>query len=213
MIRVFLVDDHDMVRFGFRSFLSSQTDIDVVGDAASAEEALMQLKRQPVDVLVCDLHLPGMSGLEVTERLVRSESPTRVIVVSAQLDGPLPKRVMDAGAAGYLSKHCGPDELVRAVRDVSRGKRYLAAEIAQQWALNGGGGGSPFDELTAREMEVALMLMKGERSVDIAKRLSLSEKTVSTHKTRLLEKLNVKDVVGIAHLARLHGVIDANGAS
>ncbi len=135
MIRVFLVDDHDMVRFGFRSFLSNQTDIDVVGDAASAEEALTQLKRQPVDVLVCDLHLPGMSGLEVTERLVRSESPTRVIVVSAQLDGPLPKRVMDAGAAGYLSKHCGPDELVRAVRDVSRGKRYLAAEIAQQWAL------------------------------------------------------------------------------
>ena len=154
-----------------------------------------------------------MSGLEVTERLVRSESPTRVIVVSAQLDGPLPKRVMDAGAAGYLSKHCGPDELVRAVRDVSRGKRYLAAEIAQQWALNGGGAGSPFDGLTAREMEVALLLIKGARSVEIAKRLNLSEKTVSTHKTRLLEKLNVKDVVSIAHLARLHGVIDANGSS
>ena len=213
MIRVFLVDDHDMVRFGFRSFLSNQTDIDVVGDAANAEDALLQLKRQPVDVLVCDLHLPGMSGLEVTERLVRSESPTRVIVVSAQLDGPLPKRVMDAGAAGYLSKHCGPDELVRAVRDVSRGKRYLAAEIAQQWALNGGGAGSPFDGLTAREMEVALLLIKGARSVEIAKRLNLSEKTVSTHKTRLLEKLNVKDVVSIAHLARLHGVIDATGSS
>lgn len=213
MIRVFLVDDHDMVRFGFRSFLSNQTDIDVVGDAANAEDALLQLKRQPVDVLVCDLHLPGMSGLEVTERLVRSESPTRVIVVSAQLDGPLPKRVMDAGAAGYLSKHCGPDELVRAVRDVSRGKRYLAAEIAQQWALNGGGAGSPFDGLTSREMEVALLLIKGARSVEIAKRLNLSEKTVSTHKTRLLEKLNVKDVVSIAHLARLHGVIDANGSS
>jgi len=213
MIRVFLVDDHDMVRFGFRSFLSNQTDIDVVGDAANAEDAPLQLKRQPVDVLVCDLHLPGMSGLEVTERLVRSESPTRVIVVSAQLDGPLPKRVMDAGAAGYLSKHCGPDELVRAVRDVSRGKRYLAAEIAQQWALNGGGAGSPFDGLTAREMEVALLLIKGARSVEIAKRLNLSEKTVSTHKTRLLEKLNVKDVVSIAHLARLHGVIDANGSS
>ncbi|MBC7991605.1 MAG: response regulator [Luteimonas sp.] len=208
-IRVFVVDDHALVRAGMRMILSGETDIEVVGEAESGEDALPQIRKLKPDVVLCDLHLPGVSGLEVTERIVKGDYGTRVIVVSVMEDGPLPKRLIEAGASGYVGKGGDAVELLRAVRDVARGKRYLASGIAQKLALAGiGGGDSPFDTLSPREIEVAMLLVQGLRQEDIAKRLNLSAKTVNTHKSRLFEKLAIQDNIALARLASQYGLSD-----
>lgn len=208
-IRVYVVDDHALVRAGMRMILAGETDIEVVGEADSGEEALPQIRRLKPDVVLCDLHLPGVSGLEVTERIVRGDHGTRVIIVSVLEDGPLPKRLLEAGASGYVGKGGDAGELLRAVRDVARGKRYLASGIAQNLALSGiGGDASPFDTLSPRELEVALLLTQGLRQEDIARRLSLSAKTINTHKTRLFEKLEIRDNIALARLVGQYGLAD-----
>lgn len=208
-IRVFIVDDHALVRTGMRMILSAETDIEVVGDVDTGEQALPLIRKLKPDVVLCDLHLPGVSGLEVTERLVKMDQGPRVIIVSVLEDGPMPKRLLEAGASGYVGKGGDAGELVRAVRDVSRGKRYLASSVAQNLALAGiSGGGSPFDELSPRELEVALLLVQGLRQEDIAKRLCLSAKTVNTHKTRLFEKLGIHDNIALARMVSQYGLTD-----
>ncbi len=208
-IRVFVVDDHALVRAGMRMILSGETDIEVVGEAENGEEALPRIRKLKPDVVLCDLHLPGVSGLEVTERIVKGDHGTRVIVVSVLEDGPMPKRLLEVGASGYVGKGGDASELLRAVRDVARGRRYLASSIAQNLALSGlGGEGSPFDSLSPRELEVAMLLTQGLRQEDIARRLSLSAKTVNTHKTRLFEKLEIRDSIALARLAGQYGLAD-----
>ena len=209
-IKVFIVDDHALVRTGFRLILAQHPDIEIVGEVDSGEEALPQIRRLKPDVLLCDLHLPGISGLEVTERVVRGDYGTRVIMVSVLEDGPMPRRLLEAGACGYVGKAGDAAELVRAVREVARGKKYLANAIAQGMALSGIGGdaSSPFDALTPRELEVALLLNQGLRQEAIAKRLSLSAKTVNTHKSRLFEKLAIRDNIALARLVSQYGLAD-----
>ena len=209
IIRVFVVDDHALVRAGMRMILAGETDIDVVGEADCGEDALPLIRKLKPDVVLCDLHLPGVSGLELTERILKGDHGTRVIVVSVLEDGPMPKRLLEVGASGYVGKGGDASELLRAVRDVARGKRYLANGIAQNLALHGiGGDASPFDALSPRELEVAMLLTQGLRQEDIAKRLSLSAKTVNTHKTRLFEKLGIRDSIALARLAGQYGVAD-----
>ena len=209
-IRVFLVDDHALVRTGLRMILSAETDIEIVGEAESGEDALPQIRRMKPDVVLCDLNLPGISGLEVTERVVRGDYGTKVIAVSVLEDGPMPRRLLEAGASGYVGKACDAAELLRAVRDVSRGKKYLASAIAQGMALSAmsGNDASPFDALTPRELEVALLLNQGMRQEAIAKRLNLSAKTVNTHKSRLFEKLAIRDSIALARLVSQYGLGD-----
>ena len=208
-IRVFIIDDHALVRTGMRMILSGEADIEVVGEADSGEAALPQVRKLEPDVVLCDLHLPGLSGLEVTERIVKGKHGTRVIVVSVLEDGPMPKRLIEAGASGYVGKAGDSAELVRAIRDVARGKRYLASNIAQNLALSGiGGEGTPFDVLTSREMEVVMLLLHGLRQGEIAERLSLSPKTVNTHKSRLFEKIGVQDSIALARMAARYGLMD-----
>jgi two-component system, NarL family, invasion response regulator UvrY len=209
VIRVFLIDDHALVRTGLRLTLDGQPDIQVVGESDTGEAALPQLRRLKPDVVLCDLHLPGISGLELTERIVRGGHGIRVIIVSVLEDGPLPRRLLEAGASGYVGKGGDAAELLRAVREVARGRRYLASGIAQALALSGlEGGGSPFDALSARELEVTMLLVQGLRQEDIARRLCLSPKTVNTHKSRLFEKLGVADSIALARLASRHGLAD-----
>lgn len=209
MIRVYLVDDHALVRTGMKLILEHEVDIQVVGEADSGEMALADIRRLRPDVVLCDLHLPGISGLEVTERIHRGNI-SKVIVVSVLEDGPLPKRLIDAGACGYLGKAGDAAELVRAVRDVARGRRYLGSNIAQYMALAAvDGGTSPFDHLSPRELEVAMLLVRGLRQEDIARRLSLSAKTINTHKSRLFEKLDIRDNIALARLAGQYGLSDA----
>lgn len=208
-IRVFLVDDHALVRTGLRMILSAETDIQIIGEAESGEDALPLIRRHRPDVVLCDLHLPGISGLEVTERIVRGDTGCRVVIVSVLEDGPLPKRLLDVGASGYVGKGGDARELLNAVRDAARGKRYLGSSIAQNMALASvDGGTSPFDALSPRELEVAMLLVQGLRQDAIAQRLSLSPKTINTHKSRLFEKVGVEDSIALARLAARYGLMD-----
>jgi len=208
-IRVFIVDDHALVRAGMRMILSAQTDIEVIGDVESGEAALPLIKRLRPDVVLCDLHLPGLSGLEITERVTHGGDGPRVIIVSVLEDGPLPRRLLDAGAAGYVGKGGDAQELLNAVREVARGKRYLASSVAQNIALSGvTGNATPIDALTDRELEISLLLAQGIRQSEIAQRLSLSAKTINTHKSRLFDKLGVGDTVALVRLMKQHGMLD-----
>jgi two-component system, NarL family, invasion response regulator UvrY len=207
MIRVFLLDDHALVRAGYRMVLQNELDIDVIGEAASGEEGLPMIKKLKPDVVLCDLHLPGISGLEITERIVRAELGIKVLIVSVQEEGPMPKRLLDVGASAYIGKAGDSKELLKAIREAMRGKRFLGAEIAQRMAL-AGDAESPFAGLSPREMEISMMFCHGLRAEDIARKLSLSAKTVATHKCRLLAKLGVADTISMARLAAQHGITE-----
>ena len=208
-IRVFLVDDHALVRAGMRMLLDGDGGIDVVGEAASGEEALPLVRRLQPDVVLCDLHLPGLSGLEVTARIARAGSNVRVVMVSVLEDGPMPRRLIEAGACGYVGKGGDAGELLRAVRAAAQGRRYLSSGIAQGMALSGiHDRDSPFEALSARELEVALLLVRGLRQEDIARRLSLSAKTINTHKSRLFDKLGIRDSIALARMAGRYGLAE-----
>jgi len=209
MIRVVLVDDHELVRAGFGLILSGQADIEVVGAAGNAEEGLRLIKSLKPDVALVDVHMPGMSGIELTQRVQRGELPTRIVILTVVDDARFPRRLLQSGALGYLTKACPADELLTAVRSVAQGKRYLDAAIARQMALAAvDGEASPLESLSSRELEVALMLARGSTVNEIAERLHLSPKTVSTYKQRLFEKLDVQHTIALAHLLSTHGLLE-----
>lgn len=211
MIHVVLIDDHELVRTGFRMILGQQPDIEIVGEASDGEQGLAMLRRLTPEVALVDVHMPGISGLEVTERARKLKLPTRIVIVSMASESPLPKRLLEAGASGYITKACAAAELLRAVRQVADGRRYLTPAIAEMMALAtlGGAPRSPFETLSTRELEVALLLARGLPLQTIAERLSLSPKTVATYKYRLFEKLEIDNSVTLAHLAQVHGLMDA----
>ncbi|HET8763645.1 MAG TPA: response regulator [Rhodanobacter sp.] len=210
MIQIAVVDDHELVRTGFRMILEREPDLKVCGEANNAEDGLRLIRKLKPEVAVVDVHMPGMSGIELTERVCRAELPTHIVVVTVVDDGRFPKRLLEVGATGYLTKGCSADELVTAVRHAAIGRRYLAPAVAQQLALAAiDGTGSPFDALSGRELEVAMMLVRGKPLTLIGEQLNLSPKTVSTYKQRLMEKLRVEHVLGLAHLMTLHGLVDS----
>lgn len=210
MIQTVLIDDHELVRTGFRMILQLQPDIRIAGEAGTAEEGLRLIRSLKPQVALVDVHMPGMSGIELTDRVRRAELPTRIVVVTVVDDGRFPKRLLDAGACGYLTKGCSAEELVSAVRQAAAGRRYLAPAVAQKLALATlDGSTSPFDSLSSRELEVAMMLVHGKPLAVIGEQLNLSPKTVSTYKQRLMDKLRVEHVLALAHLMTAHGLIDA----
>jgi DNA-binding NarL/FixJ family response regulator len=210
MIRIVMVDDHALVRAGLRMILERLPDIEVVGEADDGESGLQLIRKLKPDVALVDLHMPNVSGIEVTERVRRGKMATRIAILTMAADAPFPRRLLEAGASGYLTKGCPAEELVKAVRQIADGRRYLSADVAQQLALSNafGDGGSPFDELSARELEVAIMLAQGIAAKQIGARLKLSEKTVATYKHRLFEKLAIDNIVTLAHLATAYGLME-----
>ena len=210
MIRVFLLDDHALARAGFRSILEHAGDLAVVGDCGTGEEALAMLPEAQADILLCDLYLPGMSGVEVAERILRTLPRTRVIALSAQAEGPLPRRMLDAGAHGYLCKGSPVSELLAAIRTVHAGGRFISTTVARHLAMKSlaSASDSPFDTLSARELQVMLLFLRDRRCDDIARRLFISRKTVSSHKTNALRKLGVEDLSAAMRLAIQYSVIE-----
>lgn len=211
MIRIVIIDDHALVRTGLRMIVEKQPDIEVVGEAENGEQGIALIKRLQPDVALVDVHMPGVSGVEVTERVRRAKLSTQIVILTMAGDSPFPRRLLDIGASGYLTKGCPAEELLKAIRHIHDGRRFLSGDIAQLLALDARPtGASPFDALSARELEVAMMLSQGCGMQQIAKRLRLSAKTVATYKYRLFEKLNVDNVVTLAHVAALHGLADVS---
>lgn len=191
-IRVALIDDHALIRAGYRQILAHEPDMRVVAEGGSGEEALAIAREHKPEVMLLDVGMPGLSGIEVTQRLARAHSPVRLVIVTMHGEGPLPKMLIEAGATAFLTKGADGAELVGAVRQAARGQRYISHAIAQRMALATTlGEHSPLDRLTPREFEIALMLGRGERAVAIGERLAISDKTVATHKSRIYEKLDV----------------------
>jgi two-component system, NarL family, invasion response regulator UvrY len=211
MIRVVLVDDHAIVRMGFRMLLQAEgSGIEVVGEAADGEALLQQWLVWAPDVVVMDLSMPGLGGLETLRRLRARDGAPPVLVLSAHEDTAHPRRALNAGALGYLSKRSAPETLPEAIRAVARGKRYLDAQTAQALALSQlDGAASPFDALSEREFEVFVRLARGRSVNDIAGQLSLSPSTVGTHLYNIKQKLAAGNQAELTLLALRWGVIDA----
>ncbi len=210
MIGVLLVDDHKLVRTGLKLILDETPDIRVVGEASTGEEALERARALKPQVILMDVSMPGIGGLEATRKLAQGLPDARVIVVSVHTAEPYPMRLLEAGASGYLTKDCAGDEIVTAIRRVHAGERYISAEIARQLALQAVSRepGSPFDQLSSREMQVMIMATGGHSVQDISDKLHLSPKTVSTYRSRLFQKLGVNNDVELTRLALRYGVIE-----
>ncbi|MFN2339556.1 MAG: response regulator, partial [Gammaproteobacteria bacterium] len=168
MIRVLIVDDHELVRTGIKRILEDTRDIRVIAEASTGEEALNQVREHGPDVVLMDVNMPGIGGLEATRKIIQAHPGLRVIVVTIHVDEPYPTRLLEAGASGYLTKGCAVDEIVDAIQVVHRGERYIGADIARQLALSmlPGGERSPFDKLSQREMQVMLMVTQGHSIQD-----------------------------------------------
>jgi two-component system, NarL family, invasion response regulator UvrY len=210
MIKVLIVDDHALFRAGLRLILKDQDLVEVVGEASSGEDALKLAKRLEPDICLMDLNMPGgMGGIEATRRLLRALPDCRVIALTVMGDDPFPSQLREAGAMGYLTKGCPAEELVKAVREVAAGRPYVDSRVAQARMLADwqGGAGSPFKELSSRELQVAMMILDGQRTQDISESLSLSPKTVSTYRQRIYDKLGVHTDVDLTRLAFRHGLI------
>ncbi|MCB5206137.1 response regulator [Methylovorus mays] len=208
-IKVMLVDDHAVVRMGFKMLLESASDIKVIAEAENGEQGIKLYMEHRPDVVVMDITMPGIGGLEAIERIMAKDSSAKVLVLSAHEDSVHPKRVLNAGAMGYLTKRSAAEELIKAIRTVAGNKRYLEATVAQQMAIQQlSGEANPVDVLSDREFEVFIALAKGKTTNDIAETLSLSPRTVGTHLYNIKQKLNANNSAEIALIAMRSGLID-----
>src|SRR5258706_4547673 len=209
MIRVMLVDDHALVRMGFRMLLAN-ANMEVVAEAGSGEQACQDYARAKPDVVVLDLSMPGMGGLEAVRRLLAQDPNARVLALSAHEDTAHPRRALRAGALGYLAKRSAPDALIAAVSAVARGERYLDAQTAQALALaQVEGKASPADVLSEREFSVFIQLARGLTVLQIAENLKLSPSTVGTHLYHVKQKLAASNQSELTLVALRWGLIEA----
>lgn len=209
MIRLLVVDDHELVRIGLRHIFEDYPAIRIAGEAVDGESALRMNRELRPDVVLLDVSLPGLSGFEVTIRLKQARPELGIVILTVHEQAPYPAQLLEAGAAAYLTKGCPATELVEAIKTVARGGRHIGSRVAQQMALNllPGGTASPFEVLSAREMEVMLMLAEGRKIADIAELMHLSPKTVATYKYRIFEKLNTRSDVDMTRMALRWGVV------
>lgn len=214
MIKVLVVDDHALVRAGLVRMLSDINGVEVVGQADSGERALELIRESPPDVVLMDVRMPGMGGIEATRRALRIDPDIKVIAVTVCDEEPFPTRLLEAGAQGYVTKGANVREMVSAIRKVHVGQRYLSADVAQQLALKPyqQERGSPFDMLSGREMQISMMVVNCFRVQDISETLHLSPKTVNSYRYRIFDKLNISSDVELALLAIKHGMIDPASA-
>src|SRR5690606_25379318 len=194
--------------------LGDISELKVVGEADSGEAALLKARELQPDVVLMDIRMPGIGGLEATRKLLRSFPDMKVLAVTSCEEDPFPTRLLQAGAAGYLTKGAALEEMVQAIRMVHAGQRYLSPQIAQQLALKSfqpNSQASPFELLSEREIQIALMIANCHKVQNISDKLCLSPKTVNTYRYRIFEKLAITSDVELALLAVRHGMVDAVG--
>lgn len=209
-IKVLLTDDHAVVRSGVRRLLEQHDGIEVVAEAESGEQAYQLFGEYLPDVLVMDMSMPGMGGLEALRRIIARHSNAKVIIFSMHENATFATQALTSGAVGYVAKSGEADDLVNAVRDVAVGKNYLSAVMAQKIAMQSlAGDENPTHKLTAREFEVFRFLAEGKMVDDIAKILNIGQKTVANYQTLLKQKLGITSPVELVRLAIKHGVIES----
>lgn len=209
IINVMLVDDHAVVRFGFRMLLESTDDIKVVAEAESAEAAYQQIPTAKPDVIVMDISLGGTMGVEATRRIVARDKAAKVLGLSSHEDPSYVRYMLKAGALGYLSKRSAPDELIHAIRQVAEGRMYIEVSLSQRMALEEfNGEKSPIEVLSEREFGVFIQLAKGLSVNQIAELLTISPRTVGTHLYNVKQKLGAANQAELTLIAVRHGLIE-----
>jgi DNA-binding NarL/FixJ family response regulator len=212
-LRVLVADDHALFRAGIRKLLQSFAGIEVVGEAADGHEAVHLSATQRPDVLLMDIGMPGLNGVEAAARLTREGARPRVIILSMHTGENHVLRAIRAGAAGYLLKDADPAQLEAAVRAVARGEIYLSPAVSryvvEDYVRRAGGDRSPLERLTSRQREVLQLIAEGNTTKAIATRLGLSVKTVETHRAQLMERLEARDVAALVRLAIRVGLVEA----
>lgn len=211
MIRILTADDHELFRRGLRRMLADVKSFEVVAEAEDGETAVEICRETLPHVVLMDLAMPGIGGLEATRRIVRMEKDIRVVVLTACREQPYPSQALKAGACGYVTKNSDAGQLMTAVRRAYAGQRFVSADVAQELALRSFEETThcPFDLLSSREMQITLMVINCQRVQDISSHLHLSPKTVNSYRYRVFEKLNVSSDVELALLAVKHGMIPA----
>jgi two-component system, NarL family, invasion response regulator UvrY len=209
LIKVLLVDDHELVRIGIKRLLQDEQGIKVVGEAASGEEAIALAKELIPDVVLMDVQMPGIGGLEASRKMLRYNPDIKILALTAHNDEPYPSRFLQVGAAGYITKGCGSLEMIRAIRTVHSGQRYLSPEIAQNLALKrfSRDEESPLDILSERELQIMLMITQGQKVQEISEKLCVSPKTVNSYRYRIFAKLKVNNDVELTLLAMRLGIV------
>ncbi|MEE9358449.1 response regulator [Candidatus Vondammii sp. HM_W22] len=210
MIKVLLVDDHELVRTGFRHILQGESGIEVVGEADSGEKAVKMAIELGPDLVLMDVNMPGIGGIEATRKVRRYNQNTQIIAVTVLSDAPFPEQLYNARALGYLTKGCPAEEMFDAIRTVASGGPFIAGEVSRKLTiarLTGTNPDSPFNQLSSREMQVLMMIIQGQKTQDISDSLCLSPETVSTYRHRLFEKLNVETDVELTLMALRHGLV------
>jgi two-component system invasion response regulator UvrY len=210
LIKVLLVDDHELVRMGIKRLLQDVQGLIVVGEAGTGEHAVLLAKELIPDVVVMDVHMPGIGGLEATRKMVRHNPDIKILALTIYEDEPYPSRLLQAGAAGYITKGCDPEEMIRAIRTIHSGQHYITPGIAQQIAIKRftKGEESPLDILSERELQIMLMITQGQKVQDISKKLCLSPKTVNSYRYRIFEKLTLNSDVELTLMAMRLGMIE-----
>ncbi len=210
MIRVLVADDHALVRAGLKQILGKTGEISVVGEARNGQEAMVEARRTPCDVILLDIGMPGRSGLDVLKQLRAEHPDLPVLILTMYPEEQYAVRALRAGAAGYITKDSGPEELVGAVQKVAAGGRYVSMRAAESLAfeVQGRTRQSPHEALSDRELQVLCMIARGKTVKEIAEEFTLSPKTVSTYRARVLTKLNLRNNSEIAYYAVKEGLVD-----
>lgn len=213
MINVMIVDDHDLVRTGLKRILDDVHGIDVIAEAGNGEQAIEVARSKRPDIVLMDVSMPGIGGLEATRRITNSFPVIRVIAVTVHEEIPFPTCLLEAGASGYITKGSDVMEIINAITTVHRGQQYLTRDVAEKVAFTAikNRNRSPLERLSDREAEIMLMIIQGIRNKDIAEKLCLSPKTTSTLRYRLHEKLGVENDVELTRYAIRHGIIKETG--
>ena len=208
-INVLLVDDHSVVRMGFKMLIENESDMAVICEAESGELGITAYKEHKPSIVIMDITMPGMGGLDAIERIIAFDKKAKILVLSAHEDSVHPNRALSAGALGYLTKRSAAEELIKAIRSVNNGTKYLEPAIAQQMAITQiSGENNPVEILSDREFEVFMDLAKGKSTNEIADTMCLSPRTVGTHLYNIKQKLNANNSAEIALIAIRCGLLE-----
>lgn len=210
MIKILLTDDHALVRMGIKRLLEDSEQVEIIGEAESGEASMKMVQELKPDVILMDVNMPGIGGIEASRRILQRDPTQKIIILTIHTEQTFSKRLLEIGAKGYLTKECDINEMITAIKQVYNGGSYIEPKIAQQLALSllPGNEENPVDRLSRREFQVMLMISHGLSNNEISEKLCLSPKTVSTYRARLLEKLGAHNEVDLIKIAVQQGMVE-----